>query len=191
MLNENFILVGAVISLIGGFSYLADTLRGKAKPNKVTWFVWALAPLIAFWATVQQGVGLQALTTFMVGFNPLLIFLASFVNKKAYWKITKLDLFCGSLAIVGLVLWQITDIGNLAILFSLLADAIAAIPTVIKSYQAPETENPNVFLGSGIASLITLFTIDKWNFEQYAFPAYVFLICALLYVLIKFKIGKR
>lgn len=190
MLNENFVYLGALISFIGGLSYLIDTLKGKAKPNKVTWFVWALAPLIAFWATVQQGVGIQSLLTFMVGFNPLLIFIGSFVNKKAYWKITKLDLACGGLAIIGLVLWQITGTGNLAIFFGILADGIAAIPTVIKSYQVPETENPNVFLGAGIAALITLLTIDTWKFEYYAFPAYILAICALIFVLIKFKIGE-
>src|SRR3989338_858108 len=191
MLHENFVYVGVVLSFLGALSYLIDILKGKAKPNKVTWFVWALAPLIAFWATVQQGVGVQSLFTFMVGFNPLLIFIASFVNKKAYWKITKLDLTCGALAILGLFLWQITDIPNLAIFFGILADGIAAITTVIKSYREPETENPNVFLGSGIAALITLLTIKVWNFEQYAFPAYIFGICALIYVLIKFKLGKR
>lgn len=53
MLNENFVYVGVVLSFLGGLSYLIDTLKGKAKPNKVSWFVWALAPLIAFWATVQ------------------------------------------------------------------------------------------------------------------------------------------
>lgn len=191
MLNENFVIVGAFISFFGALSYLKDTLKGKAKPNKVSWFVWTLAPFIAFWATVQQGVGIQSLLTFMVGFNPLLIFLASFVNKKAYWKVTKLDLTCGTLAIAGLILWQITNIANLAIFFSIFADGIAAIPTIIKSYNEPETENPNVFLGSGIAALITLFTIKMWDFEQYAFPAYIFGICALLFVLIKFRIGKK
>lgn len=191
MLNENFVYVGVVLSFLGALSYLVDTLKGKAKPNKVSWFVWALAPLIAFGATVQQGVGVRSLLTFMVGFNPLLIFLASFVNKKAYWKITTLNLACGALAIAGLVLWLITDIPNLAIFFGILADGIAAIPTVIKSYKDPETENPNVFLGSGIAALITLLTIKVWNFEQFAFPVYILGICALLYVFIKFKVGKK
>lgn len=135
--------------------------------------------------------GIQSLLTFSVGFNPLLIFIASFVNKKAYWKVTKLDLSCGALAIVGLVLWQITGTGNLAIFVGILADGIAAIPTVIKSYKQPETENPYVFLGSGIAAIITLLTVKTWNFEYYAFPAYIFAICALIYVLIQFKLGKR
>src|SRR5918992_5507873 len=191
MLNENFVYIGAALSFLGALSYLIDTLKGNVKPNKVTWFVWALAPLIAFWATVQQDVGVQSLLTFIVGFNPLLIFLASFVNKKAYWKITKLDLTCGALAIVGLVLWKITDIPDLAIFFGILADAIAAIPTAIKSFQEPETENPNLFLGSGIAALITLLTIKAWNFEQFAFPAYIFVGGAILFVLVQFRLGKK
>jgi uncharacterized membrane protein len=191
MLNENFVYIGAALSFLGALSYLIDTLKGKVQPNKVTWFVWALAPLVAFWATLQQGVGVQSLLTFMVGFNPLLIFLASFVNKKAYWKITKLDLTCGALAIVGLVLWKIMDIPDLAIFFGILADAIAAIPTAIKSFKEPETENPNLFLGSGIAALITLLTIKAWNFEQFAFPAYIFVGGAILFALVQFRLGKK
>jgi hypothetical protein len=191
MLNENFVYIGVALSFLGALSYLIDTLKGKVQPNKVSWFIWALAPLIAFWATVQQGVGVQSLLTFIVGFNPLLVFLASFVNKNAYWRITKLDLTCGVLAIGGLVLWKMTDIPDLAIFFGILADAIAAIPTVIKSFKEPETENSNLFLGSGIAALITLLTIKTWDFEQFAFPAHIFGVDALLFVLIKFRVGKK
>jgi hypothetical protein len=191
MLNENFVYLGVALSFLGALSYLIGTLKGEVQPSKVTWFVWSLAPLVAFWAIVQQGVGVQSLLTFMVGFNPFLIFLASFINKKAYWKITKLDVTCGVLAIGGLVLWKMTDIPDLAIFFGILADAIAAIPTVIKSFQEPETENANLFLGSGIAALITLLTIKAWNFEQFAFPTYIFGIDAILFVLIKFKLGKK
>lgn len=82
MLNENFVILGAVIAAIGSLSYLIDTIKGKAKPNRVTFFLWTLAPMIAFAAEIKQGVGMQSLITFMVGFSPLLIFLASFTNKK-------------------------------------------------------------------------------------------------------------
>lgn len=53
MLNENFVILGAVIFAIGSLSYLIDTLKGKVKPNRVTFFLWALAPLIAFAAEVK------------------------------------------------------------------------------------------------------------------------------------------
>src|SRR5438045_193855 len=104
MLNENFVILGVFINFLGGVSYIIDTLRGKVQPNRVSWGLWAFAVTIAFLAEIKQGVGIQSLATFMVGFTPLLIFLASFVNKKAYWKITKFDMACGVFSIVGLIL---------------------------------------------------------------------------------------
>lgn len=189
MLDERFVILGSIISFYGSLRYLVDTLQGKAKPNRVTWFFWALAPLIAFVAELGKGVGLQSLMTFMVGFNPLLVLLASFVNKKAYWELHKLDYFYGGLALFGIIIWQITGEGNLAILFSILADGLAAIPTVIKSYHQPETESGSIFLCGLIMAALTLLTITDWTFAHWGFPVYIFGINLVLYSLIKFKLG--
>ena len=95
MINQHFVIVGALFNLVGSATYAFNTIKGKTKPNRVTWFLWALAPLIAFAAQLNEGVTWAALMTFMVGFGPLIIFISSFVNRKAYWKITKLDIVCG------------------------------------------------------------------------------------------------
>lgn len=189
MIDERFIFIGALLSLIGGFDYIKSTIKGETKPNRVTWLIWGLAPMIAFFSEISQGVGLQSLMTFMVGFVPLLIFLASFVNKKSYWQLSRLDITCGLLSLGGLVLWQITKVGNLAIIFSLLADLLAGIPTIVKSFHYPETENYKVFFFSGINASITLLTITAWNLAFLAWPLYIFLIDWLQVVLIKYKAG--
>lgn len=189
MIDERFIVLGVIIGSFGIVSYLVDTIRGKVKPNRVTWLLWALAPLIAFVAEIKQGVGIHSAMTFMVGFGPLLIFFASFVNKKAYWKLTKLDYTCGAFSILGLVLWYITEIENLAILFAIMADGTAAIPTLIKAWKAPETENYVAFLLSMISAGITLLAIKIWNFPHYAFPVYILIIDIIFFTLIKYKIG--
>lgn len=190
MINENFVILGVIIAFLGGLKYLIETIKGNAKPNKVTWFLWALAPLIAFAAELKQGVGIQAWMTFIVGFNPLLVFVASFFNKKAYWKLTRFDLICGSFALVGIILWYITKIGNIAIVFSILADGLAALPTIVKSYRYPETEDYFIYLGSAINAGLALLTITVWNFANFGFPLYILIVCLILFVLIKFKIGK-
>jgi hypothetical protein len=191
MINKNFVILGAILSLIGGISYLLDTIRGKTKPNRVSWLLWALAPMIAFSAELKQGVGLQSLMTFMVGFNPLLIFLASFVNRKAKWKLAKLDLVCGALSVIGIILWRTTGSGNLAIFFSIVADALAGVPTIIKSYLEPGTESYKVFMFGAIIAGITLLAIDNWSFANWGFPLYILAICLLLVVLIRFEVGIR
>lgn len=61
MLDANFVFAGLFLNIIGAFSYFLDTIKGKVKPNKVTWLLWALIPLIAFAAEVKQGVGLAHL----------------------------------------------------------------------------------------------------------------------------------
>src|SRR5258705_13291527 len=124
MINQNWIYVGLAFQSWGGLSYLIDTVKGKVQPNRVTWLLWAIAPLIAFSAMIKQGVGIESLSTFIIGFVPLLIFIASFFNKKAVWHITKFDLICGTLSVLGLVLWLITKVGNVAILFSIIADGL-------------------------------------------------------------------
>jgi hypothetical protein len=126
----------------------------------------------------------------MVGFNPLIIFLASFINKKSFWSITRLDVICGILSIVGIILWSITRVGDVAIFFSILADGLAGLPTIIKSYKNPETENYKVFLFGGISALITLLTINIWNLAHFGFPLYILLVNMLFVLLIKFKLGK-
>ncbi|MEK7060948.1 MAG: hypothetical protein AAB931_00325, partial [Patescibacteria group bacterium] len=121
MINENFAYLGIIIVSLGGLTYFYKTLKGEVQPNRITWILWALAPLIAFAAQIKQGVGIQSWITFVYGFVPLLVLLASFINKKSYWKITKLDLVFGFLSLVGLILWQITGVGNVAIAFSIMA----------------------------------------------------------------------
>jgi len=190
MINENFVILGAVIAFIGGISYLIDTIKGKAKPNRVSWFLWSLAPFIAFAAEIKEGVGIQSLMTFMVGFSPLLVFLASFINKKATWQLKRFDFICGALSVIGIIFWLLTKNGNIAIFFSIVADGLAAIPTLVKSYSFPETENYHVYLTAAINAAITLLAIDIWNFAHFGFPLYILVLCSVLVFLIKFRAGK-
>lgn len=190
MINENFVIFGFVLQALGSLKYIIETLKGRVKPNRVTFFLWALAPLIAFAAEIKEGVGIQSLMTFGIGFFPLLILIASFVNKKAEWKLGTFDYICGFLSLIGLALWYVTKNGNTAIAFAIIADALAALPTIVKAYKYPETESMWAYLATFISAVITVSTIKVWNFAHYAFPIDTVLINLLMFSLIQFKIGK-
>lgn len=189
MINENFVILGTAIYWLASFRYIIKTLQGKIQPNRVSFFVWALAPLIAFAAQIKQGVGIQSLITFNIGFSPLLILIASFLNKKAYWKLGTFDYICGLLSLIGLSLWYITQNGNVAISFSIIADALAALPTVRKAYRHPETEDSWVFLAAAISAILALLTLSNWSFAYYSFALYTVIICLIIFVLVRFKLG--
>jgi hypothetical protein len=189
MIDQNFVIIGVILQILGSWTYFVDTIKGKVKPNKVSWLLWSIAPLIAFAAMIKQGVGITALATFVVGFVPLVIFIASFVNKAAKWDIGKLDIICGILSIVGLILWLVTKVGNIAIFFSIVADGLAAIPTIVKSYRFPETENSTVYFFGVINAVIALLALQEWNFQSFSFPIYLFFVDLIIACLIKFKWG--
>ena len=161
MINQNFVIIGALIGTAGAIAYLVDTIKGNVQPNRVSFLLWAIAPMIAFAAQVKQGVGLESLMTFSTGFLPLLVFIASFTNKNAKWELTRFDFACGFLSVVGLIVWLITKVGNMAILFSIVADGLAALPTLVKAYKYPETEIAWPWLATCFGVILTLLTFKR------------------------------
>ncbi|MBI2196046.1 hypothetical protein HYU45_00345 [Candidatus Daviesbacteria bacterium] len=69
--------------------------------------------------------------------------------------------------------------------------SLVILHTIVKSYKVPETENYQVYLFNGLGAVITLFTIKQWDFAHSGFPIYVSLLGFTLFLLIKFKLGKR
>lgn len=191
MIDPNFVILGVLLQGAGGVRYLVEVLRGRVQPNRVTWFLWALAPLVAFAGQLSEGVGIQALTTFIVGFVPLVIFLASFANRQAAWQLTGLDWTCGALSLAGLALWAATREGTVAIVFAMVADGLAAVPTLVKAYREPESENDAVFVLGVANAAIGLLATHTWTFEHAGFPAYLLLLNALLAAVIHFRLGPR
>jgi len=191
MLHSNFIIVGALIGAAGSVAYLTNTVKGKVKPNRVTFLLWSVAPFIAFSAQIKQGIGLEALMTFSTGFTPLTIFIASFVNKKAEWKLSRFDLLCGILSLLGLVLWMITKVGNVAIFFSIVADGLAAVPTIVKAYKYPDTEIAWPWIATVFGIVLTLLTLSTFTFANCGFILYILVVNTLIYTLIRFRLGER
>jgi hypothetical protein len=180
MLDPNFTILSGIIVVASATIYSFDTLRGRNQPNRVTWAMWTIAPMIGFAAQISEGVGLQSILTFAGGFGPFLVLIASFVNSKAYWRLTTFDLACGSLSLTALVLWAITGKGLVALGLSIVADFFAAAPTIKKSYQKPESESGYPFLLGAVAASITLLTIEEWTLANSAFGVYCLLVDSLI-----------
>lgn len=170
---STLVFVGAFVQLLGIAFYVRSTLRGETKPNRVTWLMWALAPLIGFAAMVADGVTWAALPVFIAGFGPLLALVASFVSPKAYWKLERFDYLCGLFSLLALVLWGITGDPVIAIVFAIISDAFAAVPTLIKMWKHPETETIFPYFTSIFNQSTAFFAINTWAFSSTAFPIYL------------------
>ncbi len=192
MIDERFIILAVFIGFAGSANYIFNTLKGQTKPNRVTWLLWTLIPMVAFFAMLDKDVGITPLIlTFVSAFIPLMTFCATFLDRKAFWKITKFDYICGALSLAGVAAWAVTQEGNLAIVFAIIADSLATLPTLVKSYKNPESESWPNYLCGAIYAFITILTIQEWTFASVAWPINIMVACTVLFVLIKFKIGPR
>lgn len=169
----SLVFLGVFINLVGSFPYIRDTLRGDTKPNRVTWLMWSIAPLIGTAAAYSNGIRLATLPVFMSGIIPLFIFGISFINKDAYWKLGKFDYTCGFFSLVALILLIFAKEPSLTILFALISDGFAVIPTLIKSWKYPKTETMSAYIASILSSLTSFFAISVWTFSAYVFPLYL------------------
>jgi hypothetical protein len=191
VLNVHFVFLGAAIGCVGQAFYVVDTIRGRTQPNRVTWLLWGVAPLLAFAVEINKGVGLESVLTFTVGFGPLVVFAASFVNPKSVWKLSRLDYLCGALSVAGTVGWIVTRQGLVALAAAVVADALAGVPTIIKSWRHPESESASVYVGSCLNAVITLLTVKHVTAFVVTFPLYIAVLAFAESVLVAGRLGPR
>lgn len=186
-LNISFVhwlvIASAILSLFGATAYIRDTITGKTKPNRVSWSMWALAPLIGTAAAIAAHADRWAtVRIFMAGFVPLLVFVSSFVNKKSYWKLTVFDFLCGICSILALIVWGLVNSPLLAILLAALGDGFAALPTIRKAWLNPETETGLTYVAALVGVLLILPSVPKWDIQNSAFQIYLLTANTLLVV---------
>jgi hypothetical protein len=186
---EYVVLIAAVLTTLAALAYIRSMFKGDTKPNRVTWLMWSVAPFVAAAASLSMGGGWAVIPVFMAGLGPFMIFVASFFSRKAYWKLAKFDYACGLISALAIVLWYLTSNAEFAIIFSILSDALAAVPTLVKAWHDPKTESVWPYL-IGIFSPITSFLVaGAWSFSELAFPSYLIIMNILLLVFVIRKLS--
>jgi hypothetical protein len=191
VIDPRFVYLAMALSAVGGYGYVRDTLRGETAPNRVTWSLWGVEGVLAFGVEAQQHVGLAEWMTLMLGLVPIVVVLSSFRNRHAVWRIGAFDVICGSVSLAGLVFWAFVHEPTVALVSFVCADQAAALPTLRKSWLAPETESPRVFALGCLNCVITLFTLKAFTTAGVLFPGCIAVTDAIMALLIVSRVGPR
>jgi hypothetical protein len=127
----------------------------------------------------------------MIGFMPLLVFIASFHNPASVWKIRRLDYVCGAMSLAGTAAWLATQNGVVAIAAAIAADFTAGLPTMIKSWSHPQSESVSSYVGAVLNSGILLLTVVHWTTEVAAFPLFILCVGSVQVLLVGGRVGPR
>lgn len=182
MLQTILIICSSILALISPVIYAQSILKGEAKPHRTTRFVLLLITTLSTVSLIAQH---NTVAVWLAGVSTLqsvVIFYLSIKRGMGGW--SKSDIACLVIALFGIIIWQTTNNPILGLYFSILADFTGMIPAIIKTYKLPKTENVWFFGLDTIAGIFTLFAVNSFTTEQIAYPAYIFIINALMVILI-------
>jgi len=147
-------------------------VRGSTRPNIVSQILWALLTAIAFSAQLSAGASWSILILGALMFNMIIIATLA-MSGYGYNKYTSLDFACLGLAVAAIILWYLTAEPVLAIVLSVTASVLSAIPTFVKTYRDPHTELALAWGIAVVAAVLSLLSSTKWNIENLIFPTYL------------------
>ena len=170
------------MALITYLIYGWSIVVGKTRPHRTTRFVLLLITSlgVASLFAGQDRVAIWLIGVCAVG--ALVIFLLSLKYGMGGW--AKIDIACLIIAIIGIVVWQVTDSPVLGLYASVLADFVGMFPALIKTYRLPHTEYYLSYIFDISAALFTLLAIQKWEVQGFAYPLYIFIINSIMLILI-------
>ena len=169
-------------------------LKGETRPNLITWFIWLILQIIVALAQFTAGASWSIIIILVIIFNITLVILLIFKGY-GYKKYGFEDYFCLLLAILAIVFWQITKNPLLAIFWALIADLSAVVPTLIKVYREPRSENLLSWKLNVLAAFLAILASSKIDFANLAFPIYYLfsdsaVVLTAIFRVKLFKIGK-
>lgn len=162
-------IIALVLSLAANVPYIVETLQGKVKPERVSWFIWTLLGAVYFWSALLEDGAVLFTAGELIG--PAIAFLLALrygVGGKS-----KFDMIMLVLALIAISCLLIAENALLGLVFALTADLIALVLTIRKLHADPSTESRwawGIFALSGVFAVLSL---EIFTVETLAFPVYV------------------
>ncbi|OGI71076.1 hypothetical protein A3B84_02960 [Candidatus Nomurabacteria bacterium RIFCSPHIGHO2_02_FULL_35_13] len=165
-------IIAGIIALLAYVVYVVSIFRGKSKPNRVTWWIWAFMGLVLALSYKFSGADNTVWVPYVEFLGPLTIAILSIKYGEGTLE-NKTDLYCFLGAVLSIILWIIFDSPVIALVTNLAIDSFAIVPTIKKSYLRPEGEDFWAWFGTGMADTLNMFAVERFTFAILVYPIYM------------------
>lgn len=165
-------IAAGVLAFGTAVPYIWNIIGGITKPNVVTYFVWTLLQSIAIFAQLKAGASWSIFLLAGSTVSIAIIFVLS-LTKYGYKQYTWVDTVALSLAGAAILVLVFTDHPVLAIFLPIIADAIGAIPTIVKTRKYPHTEDRTAWFLMIVASALGIVATEKMDVANLAYPVFL------------------
>ena len=161
-------VIAVLLTFVGYFPYIRDTLKEKTTPHIYTWFIWALVTAIAFGLQVQAGAGVGSWVTLAVVIACFSVFILGMRNGKK--DITKLDTLFLILSFIALFLWLIAKQPVLSVILVSITDMLGFAPTIRKSWNKPNSETLFLYSLNTFRHGLSILALQQYSIVTWLYP---------------------
>jgi len=179
-------IIAGIIALLAYVVYIVSIFRGKSKPNRITWWIWAFMGLVLALSYKFSGADNTVWVPYVEFLGPLAIAILSIKYGEGTLE-NKTDLFCFFGAVVSIILWIIFDNPVIALVTNLAIDSFAIVPTIKKSYLRPEGEDFWAWFGTGLADSLNMFAVERFTFAILVYPIYMLVSDLIIIFILLFR----
>jgi hypothetical protein len=181
-------IIAGCISVLAFCPYLISILKGKTKPNRVTWWIWSLLGVLLFYSYRASGATDTLWVPLSYMITPLITALLSIKYGVGGW--TKFDLMCLFAAATSTLVWFVSGSPSTAVLLYLCIDLFGILPTIRKTFFYPEQEDKLAWLLMVIANALNIAAAGKFEFSIIVYPLYM-LLCGCVILGLSLRTAKR
>lgn len=166
-------IIAGILAIGGYIPYIISILRGHTQPNRATWFIWTIVGGLLCFSYIAEGDQNSI-------WLPLGYFLGPFITailslKYGYAQWTRLDTYCIAAALISIIPWALSDSAVATLIINVAIDITGAVPTVVKTFREPHTEDLTAWIFFFVANTLQLFAISMWNIAA-IYPIYLFIL---------------
>lgn len=170
-MKNSFLVLSSVITIAAVLPYLLGILKGKTKPNVVSWITWTLLAGVATLAELSGHEYRTAIFTTTIFLETLSVVILGLFH--GYVKYTRFDYACQISALTGLLLWWVFNSTAVAVVAAVTIDFVGALPTFRHAWKQPGEENWPTYLLCAIGGALAAFALTSINWTSLTYPVYV------------------
>ena len=160
-MNQLFALIAIALVLAAYVPYVIKILRGKVKPNPITWLIFSMAGASVFALQTSYGSGTGAYATGAMALSTFCVFLAS--ARHGIPRIQLLDAICLVVALLGVGIWLVVQEPVASIVIFLCVEVIGFVPTVIKGFKKPYEDSATLWILIAGRHALGFLAIEHYN----------------------------
>lgn len=168
---KTFGFISLAIVLLSAPFYLVDIIRGHTKPERVTWFIWMILGIIAFFSQQILGAHWSLLYAGIDALGSIIVFILSLKYGVGGW--TQTDRFALYTALIGVTFSLVAHRAIIALVGIIIADSAGLILTIRKTYLNPNSETSITWFGIGTAALLAALSVGHIKISLLIYPLYL------------------